>query len=213
MAESDNKEGVWGRTVILAGSCSEATKRQIISWRQAGGASVRIEPGELLEDFSVLEKVKEELQSMGKTLLIYSAGLSKGESVTDGEMGDGVSQTKGCGHQLAISSVLDQAFAELARYAKVCGCRGLIVAGGETSGAVTKALGYACFQVGKSIAPGVPILIPEQDRNMRLVLKSGNFGGERFFVAAEKAIWQGNQRQRASLTREEIYQMLDGEDI
>lgn len=60
----------------------------------------------------------------------------------------------------------------------------IIVAGGETSGAVTKALNYDAFEIGMSVAPGVPIMTPIQNPNMKLVLKSGNFGQEDFFSRA-----------------------------
>ena len=60
----------------------------------------------------------------------------------------------------------------------------MIVAGGETSGAVTKGLGYDSFYIGTEIAPGVPMMIPCGNTQMRLVLKSGNFGQEDFFCRA-----------------------------
>ena len=58
------------------------------------------------------------------------------------------------------------------------------MAGGETSGAVTKALGFDSYIIAKSVAPGVPVMIPEKDPKIRLVLKSGNFGQEDFFQRA-----------------------------
>ena len=64
-----------------------------------------------------------------------------------------------------------------------CPVARVIVAGGETSGTVTQALGYFVFQVGESVSPGVPILYP-QGTDVRLILKSGNFGGEDFFLSA-----------------------------
>jgi uncharacterized protein YgbK (DUF1537 family) len=60
----------------------------------------------------------------------------------------------------------------------------VIVAGGETSGAVTKALGYRAFEIEESVAPGVPIMIPVNHEEIRLVLKSGNFGQPDFFDRA-----------------------------
>jgi len=62
---------------------------------------------------------------------------------------------------------------------------GLVVAGGETSGAVIRELGVASLQIGPEIDPGVcwarattPV------RTIAVALKSGNFGGEDFFTAA-----------------------------
>ena len=60
----------------------------------------------------------------------------------------------------------------------------VIVAGGETSGAVTKMLGYHSFRIGKSVAPGVPMMVPVENKDIRLVLKSGNFGQPDFFERA-----------------------------
>ena len=75
--------------------------------------------------------------------------------------------------------------AELAKRAIKNGITRIVIAGGETSGAVTKALEYDSYRIGKSVEPGVPIMIPEKNTNLRLILKSGNFGKEDFM---EKAI-------------------------
>jgi uncharacterized protein YgbK (DUF1537 family) len=68
------------------------------------------------------------------------------------------------------------------------------VAGGETSGAVTQALDPGPCAIGAEIAPGVPSLYPVADGPgvpAGLVLKSGNFGGARFFREALDALAAG----------------------
>ena len=60
----------------------------------------------------------------------------------------------------------------------------IICAGGETSGAVTKALGFSSYWIGESVAPGVPVMVPVEKPRIRLILKSGNFGQEDFFGRA-----------------------------
>lgn len=170
------------KLLILAGSCSAATRRQIEAWKQAGGSCLRINPRQLLEDFSVLEQAKERIRELEGELLVYSAPAAGGEAGGESRAGQGESQEE-------LSAVLDRAFSGLALYGRSCGCKRLVVAGGETSGAVTRALGYQAFYVGDSIAPGVPVLVPAEDRSMALVLKSGNFGGERFFEDAKEAIF------------------------
>lgn len=167
------------KLLILAGSCSAATRRQIEAWKQAGGSCLRIDPRQLLEDFSVLEQAKRRIREMEGELLVYSAPAAGGEAGEE-------SRAAGQGE---LSAVLDRAFSGLALYGRSCGCKRLVVAGGETSGAVTRALGYQAFYVRDSIAPGVPVLVPAEDRSMVLVLKSGNFGGERFFEDAKEAIF------------------------
>jgi uncharacterized protein YgbK (DUF1537 family) len=62
--------------------------------------------------------------------------------------------------------------------------RRLVVAGGETSGAVVGALGITGLMIGAQIDPGVPGCVTIDDPNMALALKSGNFGAEDFFEKA-----------------------------
>ena len=68
------------------------------------------------------------------------------------------------------------------------GVRRLIVAGGETSGAVVDKLGLPAFAIGPEIAPGVPVLrtVGQEGPQMVLALKSGNFGGPDFFADAAR---------------------------
>ena len=65
----------------------------------------------------------------------------------------------------------------IAVYAKDHNYHKIIVAG-------TTGLGYSSFYIGQEICPGVPVLIPEENRYLQLILKSGNFGSEDFFLKA-----------------------------
>jgi uncharacterized protein YgbK (DUF1537 family) len=82
------------------------------------------------------------------------------------------------------AETLELAMAQIARHAVRGGYTRIIVAGGETSGAVTKSLDFFAYEIGPAIAPGVPVMIPLSDAGIRLVLKSGNFGQEDFFERA-----------------------------
>ena len=64
------------------------------------------------------------------------------------------------------------------------GVRRLVVAGGETSGAVVGALGVKGLLIGAQIDPGVPGTVTMGDQPMALALKSGNFGAPDFFEKA-----------------------------
>ena len=64
------------------------------------------------------------------------------------------------------------------------GVRRLVVAGGETSGAVVQALRVRRLRIGPRIATGVPWTIAEGERPLGLALKSGNFGAPDFFMRA-----------------------------
>lgn len=79
---------------------------------------------------------------------------------------------------------IESILSSIAVYAKDHNYHKIIVAGGETSGAVTSRLGYTAFYIGQEICPGVPVLIPEEDEHLQLILKSGNFGGKDFFLKA-----------------------------
>ena len=49
-------------------------------------------------------------------------------------------------------------------------------------------LGMHTFYIGRSIAPGVPVMYPAEQEGMELILKSGNFGQEDFFIRAARDI-------------------------
>ena len=79
--------------------------------------------------------------------------------------------------------------AELAVLARDRGIRRFVVAGGETSGAVAKALDVTRLDIGQEIAPGVPwTSCTSGGHRIALTLKSGNFGRESFFSDALAAL-------------------------
>jgi uncharacterized protein YgbK (DUF1537 family) len=79
---------------------------------------------------------------------------------------------------------VEQRLAAIAKDAVEHGARRIVVAGGETSGAVVRALGITELQVGEEIAPGVPWMTTRDEPRLSLALKSGNFGGPDFFREA-----------------------------
>jgi uncharacterized protein YgbK (DUF1537 family) len=81
---------------------------------------------------------------------------------------------------------IEQIMATIAQRLVSAGVRRLIVAGGETSGAVVDRLGLPGFTVGPEIASGVPVLrsVGWSGGDMIVALKSGNFGGANFFQDA-----------------------------
>ena len=83
---------------------------------------------------------------------------------------------------------LDALFAETARALVDGGVSRLVVAGGETSGAVVSALDLGALAIGPEIDPGVPVLVCDDGRPLALALKSGNFGAPDFFGKARNAL-------------------------
>jgi 3-dehydrotetronate 4-kinase len=86
-----------------------------------------------------------------------------------------------------VAATLDRLFADTARALLDGGIRRLVVAGGETSGAVVSALDLGALTIGPEIDPGVPVLVSERTR-VGLALKSGNFGAPDFFGKALRAL-------------------------
>ena len=90
------------------------------------------------------------------------------------------------------AALVEESLAAIAQGLVRLGVGQLIVAGGETSGAVVKALGVAGLRIGPEIDPGVPwtqaLPVPGDDgmAPLALALKSGNFGTADFFSKA----WQ-----------------------
>ncbi len=86
----------------------------------------------------------------------------------------------------ASSKAVETFFAALAAALAEEGIERFIVAGGETSGIVTKSLNVQGFYIGPAIAPGVP-WVRSINNLVSLTLKSGNFGQEDFFVRAQES--------------------------
>lgn len=93
-------------------------------------------------------------------------------------------QVKRANGNQALSAKIEAGLAETAVLAVLDGVTRVIAAGGETSGAIVQKLDSRAFWIGESLAPGVPVLTPLERPDMRLVLKSGNFGQEDFFCRA-----------------------------
>ena len=152
-------------TLILAGSCSAATLEQLDRWEAAGHAILRVsEPAQVS---SAAGYARAEIARTGIATIASSAAPSR----------------RNDGPQAARA--FETAFGELAAEVVREGLAdNIIVAGGETSGAVVDALAVKAARVVGLVAPGVPSLLSLDGRGLWLVLKSGNFGGPDFFADA-----------------------------
>jgi uncharacterized protein YgbK (DUF1537 family) len=83
----------------------------------------------------------------------------------------------------AAGALIEAAMAAIAEGLVARGVGKLVVAGGETSGAVVQRLGVTALRIGPEIDPGVPWTFAEP-RGLHLALKSGNFGARDFFLKA-----------------------------
>lgn len=161
-----------GAGLLLAGSCSEATRKQIAYIQKKGVPSLRMDPLRLLSGEQTAEELWQFIRDHDREVLVYSSDTP-----------EAVRSAQAAGQE-KIAALLEKTTADLAKVAVAHGYTRIIVAGGETSGAVTRALGFDSYIIGESVAPGVPVMIPGGNRNIRLVLKSGNFGQEEFFEKA-----------------------------
>ena len=87
----------------------------------------------------------------------------------------------GCIADDNTGAMVEHAMATIAKEIVGLGVRRLVVAGGETSGAVVEALGVKALRIGQEIDPGVPWTLSLGEPAIFLALKSGNFGGPDFF--------------------------------
>lgn len=164
-----------GKAILLAGSCSRATLGQIAWYQNMGYPCYRLNPQAMLEGRQTVEdawRFVEEHSGTDDTVLVFSSDTP--EKVKE-------YQKLGAGR---VASMLEDAAAQLAARAVKAGYTRIISAGGETSGAVTKSLGFTSYWMGESVAPGVPVMVPAERPDIRLILKSGNFGQEDFFGRA-----------------------------
>jgi len=149
-----------GPTAILAGSLSRATREQV---RAFDGPTLTFGVGDLVDaDVAVRRSLDFAHRCLADGPLLITTDHDAAAVSTE------VSQR--------IESSMGRIGLELERL----GIRRLVVAGGETSGAVAEALALRSARIGPDIAVGVPWLVAEE-RGLAVAFKSGNFGGPSFF--------------------------------
>ena len=166
-----------GLRAIVSGSCSQATNAQVAHFIAGGGVAHVLDPLRLARDRAgaVAEALAlAEAQLPSGPVLIYSTAEPMAVAAVQAQLG-----TEGAG------ALVEQALAEVAQGLLRLGVRQLVVAGGETSGAVVQARGVRQMQIGPQIDPGVPWCHAfGNDGPLHLALKSGNFGSDDFFTKA-----------------------------
>ena len=169
---------VLGKELVLSGSCSEMTLAQVDEFSKRY-STLKLDPIELAENNSALANAVDwVIQAKGEEpILVYASAPP-----------DAVKQAqKKLGRDLA-SSTVENALAKIALAAVQNGFRRIVVAGGETAGAVVSNLGIKGIMIGEQIDPGVPTTVSIADPSIGLVLKSGNFGSADFFEKAFKVM-------------------------
>jgi len=165
---------VTGSTVVLAGSCSTATQGQVALMKKDHDAfeldPVAIASG---QDVTASALAWASARLSEKPILIYSTASPERVSAVQRELG-----------RENAGELVERTLSKIAQGLVTNGVRRLVVAGGETSGAVVGALGVEGLYIGPQIDPGVPWTFSLGEPTLALALKSGNFGTPDFFTKA-----------------------------
>lgn len=164
-----------GMRAVISGSCSVASQAQVAHMMAAGAPGFGIEPLWLVEGRDVVAealKWAEPLLPQGP-VLIYATAAPESVKATQAKLG-----------VERAGTLVEQTLAAIAQGLIARGVRQLIVAGGETSGAVVNALNISGLRIGPQIEPGVPWTTSLGTAPIALALKSGNFGQPDFFTKA-----------------------------
>lgn len=161
-----------GASAVLAGSCSAATLGQIKAFK---GAHLALDTDAICRGEDVAGKALAWAKGkLGKAPILLSASDTP-EAVKALQAKYGIEKS---------SQAIEKTMAALARGLVEAGVGRLVVAGGETSGAVVGALDVTALRIGPEIDPGVPWTASVGARPLLLALKSGNFGAPDFFTKA-----------------------------
>jgi uncharacterized protein YgbK (DUF1537 family) len=172
--DADRLPPVHGAAAVISGSCSTATLAQVAAMRAAHSV-FDVDPLALAAGQPVVERALDWAGPLldEKPLLISASAAPERVRAVQERLG-----------RERAGSIVETALAEIARGLVERGVRRVVVAGGETSGAIVQALGITGLRIGPQIDPGVPWTASLGEPTLALVLKSGNFGREDFFVRA-----------------------------
>ncbi|WP_192036218.1 3-oxo-tetronate kinase [Halomonas sp. YLGW01] len=169
-----------GAALVLSGSCSRATLGQVEHFlaRHEGFA---LDPLALAESDAPIEEALAFARARltgadAGPVLIYASAAPDAVEAAQATLG-----------AARAGELVERALATISRTLVAEGVGRLLVAGGETSGAVVSALGVEELRIGEQIDPGVPwtqTRVAGREAPLSLALKSGNFGGVDFFTRA-----------------------------
>lgn len=165
-----------GLRAVVAGSCSLATQGQVAAMR-ARHPAFHVDPFDLARGHDVVGEALAWARSRvaAEPVLVYATDRPESVKAVQAQLGAD-----------KAGSLVEDALAAIAVGLVGLGVGQLIVAGGETSGAVVKALGVSGLRIGPEIDPGVPwtTTLGGDGKPLALALKSGNFGTPDFFLKA-----------------------------
>ncbi|MGH7047921.1 MAG: 3-oxo-tetronate kinase [Stellaceae bacterium] len=184
-AAADALPAVSGAAAVLSGSCSTATLAQVAYMRERQPVFT-IDPVAAADGRNIAAEAVAWAQPRlgGEPILISASAPPDEVAAVQRRLGGA-----------RAGALVEEIMATIARNLVERGVRRLVVAGGETAGAVVQALGVAGLRIGRQIDPGVPwtASLPRSPGQpvLALALKSGNFGGPDFFLRAFTVLSEG----------------------
>jgi uncharacterized protein YgbK (DUF1537 family) len=182
-AQAAELGAVAGRAAVVSGSCSLATNAQVAAWLATGRPSFAVDARALARGEPVADRALAWARAAleREAVLVYATASTSELQSVQAELG-----------AAPAGALVEACLAQVATgLVDALSVQRLVVAGGETSGAVVQALGVTRLRIGPAICPGVPWTRADDrpaDPPLLLALKSGNFGGPAFFDEALR--WQ-----------------------
>lgn len=185
--------GAVDQMLVISGSCSPVTQRQIEFAAEQGFASIRVAADRLVDPLE-REQACDELTheaskhlSEGRSVILYSALGPNDPSISTIK-----ARLKQTGYQQADSGKLlgEQMGTICKRIVRDHSLKRIVIAGGDTSGYVAKELGIYAMEMILPITPGAPLCKaygddPDMD-GLQLSLKGGQMGQDDFFVRVKE---------------------------
>ena len=178
-ANADRLPPATGLRAVVSGSCSVATNAQVLDFLRSGRPGFAIDPLALAAGQDLVAQALEwaDRHVTDGIVLVYATAAPEAVKAAQAQLG-----------VARAGEMVEQALAHIAVGLVERGVRQLVVAGGETSGAVVQALGVSQMAIGPQIDPGVPWTAVQSaaasGEALHVALKSGNFGSTDFFTKA-----------------------------
>lgn len=166
------------KTIILSGSCSVMTNQQVAYYCESGAPNRAINVEQAIHNTTYAAELTEWVMSQ------YQANIKQAPLVYATQSPQHLQEIQAKWGAHVASCAVEQLFSQIAQNLLQQGVQNFIVAGGETSGAITQALKIKEFEIGDTVAPGVP-WVKAVASDIFLCLKSGNFGDVTFFQKAQ----------------------------
>ena len=184
IGEADSLPAISGAAGVLSGSSSPATLAQVAYMRERAPVFT-IDPIAAAEGRRLVEEALDWAKPLLDNGPIMVSATAPPESVAEVQ--------RRLGRERA-GALVEETLAAIARGLAANGARRLVIAGGETAGAIVQALGVTGLRIGRQIDPGVPWTMSLGEPALALALKSGNFGAPDFFLRAFSVLSEGETR-------------------